>query len=229
MKATKILRCLVVSIGLLVSPSLAAADVVSWTDWTNATTERVNGSLVTESTTVDITFIGPYGFAQTTTGTNYWNPSVPYVSSVVDNAPPAPDIIALIPAGVATVTFSQSVHDPLLALVSWNGNAVDFNTPIEILSFGQGFWGSGTPVLNAEGDGFSGVGEVHGVIRLPGDFTSISFTHTTENWHGFTVGVLGLGGPTEPPVGVPEPATLLLLGTGLVGMGALAWRGSHRD
>lgn len=60
-----------------------------------------------------------------------------------------------------------------------------------------------------------GSGEVHGVIRLPGTYTSISFTHTSENWHGFTVGVAGLAdnGGT-----VPEPGTLTLLAFGLLGL-----------
>jgi hypothetical protein len=169
------------------------------------------------SSTVDVTFTGDYSFAQTDSGTNYWNPSAPYISTEVDNAPPAPDIIGLNSAGTATITFSETVEDPLVALVSWNGNTVDFGVPIEILSFGQGYWGNGTPVLNAEGTGFFGSGEVHGVIRLPGSFDSISFTHTTENWHGLTVGVSGIGA-------IPVPAAVWLFGSGLIALGAMARR-----
>jgi hypothetical protein len=104
------------------------------------------------------------------------------------------------------------VKDPLLGLVSWNGNTVDFGVPIEILSFGCGFWGCGTPILNGTGTGFFGSGEVHGVIRLPGTYTSISFTDTGEFWHGLTVGVTGL--PTST---VPEPVSLILFGAGIAG------------
>jgi hypothetical protein len=206
----------------LIQPALA--QTAYWTDWTQVTTAApgVLGTLTVGSSTVDVTFSGAYSFAQTSGGTNYWNPSAPYISSAVANAPPASDIIALSAAGTATITFSAAVQDPLLGLVSWNTNTVDFGVPIEILSYGQGFFGNGTPILNLDGDGFFGSGEVHGVIRLPGSYTSITFTHTSENWHGFTVGVVGLGGP--PPNGVPEPATLLLFGAGLVGLVGLRRR-----
>jgi len=130
-------------------------------------------------------------------------------------------MIALVTGGVSTVTFSQPIKDPYFALVSWNSNTVDFNTPIEVVSFGAGYWGSGTPIVNAAGDGFFGSGEVHGVIRLPGTFSSISFSHTSENWHGFTIGVLGLADEEPPPpTGVPEPSTLILMSAGLLGIGA---------
>ena len=43
---------------------------------------------------------------------------------------------------------------------------------LNILSYGQGYWGNGTPILNPAGTGFYGSGEVHGVIQLPGSFCS---------------------------------------------------------
>jgi hypothetical protein len=170
--------------------------------------------------TIDVMFSGSYGFAQTDGGTNYWSPSAPYISTEVENAPPASDIIALSTGGDATITFSQTVVNPLIALVSWNGNTVDFGVPIEILSYGAGYWGNGTPVLNEEGTGFFGSGEVHGVIRLPGSYDSISFTHTSENWHGFTVGVTGVSSPSE----IPVPAAVWLFGSGLLGLVGVAKR-----
>ncbi|MBI2528425.1 MAG: VPLPA-CTERM sorting domain-containing protein [Candidatus Rokubacteria bacterium] len=218
-----LLRTLVVLVLVMTSASGAMAVPAFWTDWTTETAGApgVLGSLTVGSSTVDVAFSGSYFFAQTSGGTNFWSPGAPYISSTVDNAPPASDIIALGSGGLATITFSEPVEDPLLALVSWNGNVVDFGVPIEILSFGCGFFGCGTPLLNAGSTGFTGAGEVHGVIRLPGAFSSISFTHTSEFWHGLTVGVLGLAEPPPPPpTGVPAPASLVLLGLGLAGLAA---------
>ena len=56
--------------------------------------------------------------------------------------------------------------------------------------------------------------ELKGVIRLPGVHSSITFSHTSENWHGLTIGVVGL-----PSHDAPEPGTLLLAGLGLLGLG----------
>lgn len=198
--------------GLALLSGTAGAATVSWTDWTGVTVTApgVVGTLDVSGTAVGVNFSGAYSFAQTTGGTNYWSPTAPYISGAVSNAPPAADIIALNTGGTATITFSQAVTDPLIALASWNGNTVDFGVPIEILSFGAGYWGNGTPLLNAGGTGFSGSGEVHGVIRLPGTYSSISFTHTSENWHGLTVGVTGIA------PAIPEPSTYALFGLGLV-------------
>lgn len=192
------------------------AATVSWTDWTNQAPALVTGSLDVNGSSVGVTFSGLYGFAQTAGGTNYWVPGAPYLSGLVGNAPPAADIIALNTGGVVTVTFSQAVMDPLIALVSWNGNTVDFGEPIEVLSFGAGFWGNGTPVVNGGGTGFFGSGEVHGVIRIPGAHNSITIRHTSENWHGLTVGVVGLA----TPGGVPEPAGLAVAGLALAALAA---------
>src|SRR3546814_17527729 len=78
--------------------------------------------------------------AQTSSGTNYWieNNPAPYTSGSVDNAPPTTDIIALSAGGLKTITFSQAVTDPYLALVSWNGNSGDFSQPFDVISQGCG-------------------------------------------------------------------------------------------
>ena len=211
------------AIGVLVATyiEVAQASVVSWTDWTSASTSTVSGTLTVGSNTVGVTYSGPYSFAQINgSGFNYWSTnSAIYTGGVVGNGPPDSDIIALNAGGSKTITFSQAVQNPILALVSWNGNIVDFGVPITILNYGQGYWGNGTPIPNQNSTGFTGVGEVHGVIELLGTYSSITFTDTSENWHGLTVGAVGL-----PSNSVPEPATMLLFGTGLAGLAGLRIR-----
>ena len=101
------------------------------------------------------------------------------------------------PGGTVTVTYTG----PLQSTASQT-------------TCGTSWWGSGTPVLNGAGTGFFGSGEVHGIIRLPGTFTSITFIDTSENWHGFTAGIADVAGPV-----IPEPATwaMLVAGFGMVG------------
>lgn len=206
-------------VAALAAPAAFAAPAY-WTDWTSQLTAAsgVTGTITTPSSTVGVTFTGAYAFSQTSGGTFYWTNPGTYISSAVDNAPATTDLVALGAGGVKTITFSQSVHNPLIALTSWNGNIVDFGAPIVVLSEGCGYWGCGTAVLNAGGTGFTGSGELHGVIELLGDYTSISFTDTTEHWHGFTVGIQGIA---DPGTGVPEPTSLALIGGALAALAAV--------
>jgi hypothetical protein len=212
MKRRSAIRLIVASLVLLSTPTLAAN--VFWTDWlASPNLSSASGQIVmgSETITVDYSGTGNHAFVQTGTGTNFWSGPA-YTNGIADNAPPAAELVALNQGGTVTVALSQAVSNPLIGLVSWNGNSVDFGVPIEIDSFGPGFWGNGTPILNAAGTGFLGSGEVHGVIRLIGTYDTIAFTHTSENWHGFTVGV------------VPEPQTYALLLAGLALVGAAAAR-----
>ncbi len=188
----------------------AGAVTVAWTDWTSASAGTALGTIAAPSGAIGVTHTGGYGFVQTAGGTGYWATGT-YNGPV--NQPPATDIVALSAGGSKTISFDTPVKDPYVALMSWNSNTVLFSAPFELISNGPGYWGSGTPVINGTSDGFFGSGEVHAIIRFNGTFSSISFTDTTENWHGYTVGVEDIA------TGVPEPTSwaLLIAGFGLVG------------
>jgi len=190
-----------------------------WTDWTTLGTNVVSGSMNVGGSAVGVTYEGPYAFAQTACGTDYWTgPATTYLPS----RPPGCDIIALSTGGLKTIRFDRPVENPLLALVSWNSQpGVTFSAPIEIVSQGAGFFGSGTFSITGNNT-LVGSGEAHGVIRLAGTFSEFTFTNAPEFWHGFTVGVEGLGEEREPPISVPEPGGLALLAAGLFGLGLRA-------
>jgi len=205
---------LLASISLISTPALAIP--VSWTDWQSSASNTAAGQLLADGSTVDVSFSSSsaINFVQTGSGTNYWaGGSNPYTNGSVDNNPTASELISLNAGGIITISFSQTISDIYIALNSWNRNTVDFGTQIEIDSNGTGYWGGGTPILNGAGTGFYGSGEVHGVIKLNGDFDSISFSHTSENWHGFTLGVAGLASE------VPEPTAFALFAIALAGFG----------
>jgi len=197
----------------------AHAGTVAWTNWTSDTANTVSGSVLFGSSTVGVTYSGAqYQFAQINgVGTDYFSPTTPYISATVSNPPTPVDIVALSAAGTSTITFSQAVVNPLIALVSWNGAHVTFGGAgdsqtynIQYLSSGCGFWGCGS-FANQTSTSFDGSGELHGVIELLGTYTRISFTDTTpENWHGLTVGFQSVAVSAVPE---PDVVWLMLAGT----------------
>jgi hypothetical protein len=207
------------------APVTAQAVVVDWTDWTAFNGTVVDGTITSGTTTIGVSYTGGVSGVQLSGGINYWTEGspAPYTGGTVSNAPPTPDIIQLSTGGTGTITFSQAVVNPLIALVSWNGNVVDFGVPIEFVSAGAGFWGSGT-FANTTATGFTGSGELHGIVRILGTYSTVSFSHTSEGWHGLTVGIEGVappGGGTE----VPVPPAIALLATAVAGVG---WLGRRR-
>ena len=122
---------LLVGICLSVFSGTTSAVPYYYVDWTSASASTGTASGVItlpDSSTVNVGFqaynadgsLGNFKFAQTSGGTNYWNPSTPYISSQVDNAPPGTDIIALIGGQneTYTVTLSAAIKDPIMAIVS---------------------------------------------------------------------------------------------------------------
>ncbi|ALK99354.1 hypothetical protein AB595_19290 [Massilia sp. WF1] len=241
---------------LALAGGAASASPVYWTDWTGTDTDAGpgftgHGTITTPNQTVNVTYSNPagVGFYQPSGGIDYWTPRTPvsnspYTSSQVDNPPSGTDIIALRYAGQQTLTFSQTVVNPVFAFVSLNGNGYAFlNQDFDILSFGGGpgtaapgdnscgYWGCGSVSKQVVdlGNGNTeyrliGTGEPHGAIRFTGEFDSLTWRSlTSEYWNGFSVGIQGTAGDgNPPPIGVPLPATWLLMAAG--GAGLLASR-----
>lgn len=236
----------------------AGAAPVYWTDWTGSDSDPGpgfvgQGTITTPTATVNVTYTNANGIAfyQPSGGTDYWTPRVPasnspYTSTLVDNAPTGTDIVALRFAGSQSLTFSETVANPVFSYVSLNGNGYAFlNQDFDILSYGAGlaapapgdnncgFWGCGTSyknVVDLGGGNFEyqllGTGEPHGTIRFTGAFDTLTWRSlSNEYWNGFTVGVQG----TALEVFVPEPATLTLFGAALFGIRALHRRRRPRN
>lgn len=207
---------------LSVAASGAGAAQIYWADWipgdldSDPTGFQAQGTITTTTSTVTATYTNAngVGFYQASGGIDYWvnqgdgrNDSIsPYTSSAVDNSPTGTDIIALRYAGTQTLSFSETIANPVFSYVSLNGNGYAFDQDFEILSFGNasdgnacGYWGCGTSyknVVDLGGGNFEyqllGTGEPHGTLRFTGAFDTVTWRSlSNEYWNGFTVGVQG--------------------------------------
>lgn len=213
------------------------AAIYSYVDWQTANPGggTASGVITIGASTVNVNFAatfaggapGSFFFAQTSGGgTNYWNPSSPYISAQVENAPPTTDIVSLIGGAnqIYTVTLSEAIKDPIMSIVSLGRSGLptsyDFDSPFTIVSQGAGFFGgSATALQQLPGDILVG-NEGHGTIQFIGTFSTFSWVvPTPENWHGFTFGIR----TTEAiePNEIPEPASLVLLLFGTAGIAGL--------
>ncbi|NEQ78169.1 MAG: hypothetical protein F6K23_37375 [Okeania sp. SIO2C9] len=151
-----------VTIATLTAPVQAAT--IFWSDWTSGNVIdggfQAEGTITTNSSTVDVTYTNPQGIAFFQDGVgpeiNYWqqmggglDPATSaYTSDLVDNIPTGTDMIALFRAGNQTLTFSETIANPVFSYVSLNGNGYAFDQDFEILSVGGaygnacGYWGT---------------------------------------------------------------------------------------
>ena len=261
MKSIHLVSKLIAVVAVALASVSANAALTYWTDWTGSDLDpglgfQAQGTIPTADP-VTVTYSNAQGvrFYQTGGGseTDWWTngrssrdaSTSPYTSAAVDNIPTDTDIIGLQYAGDQTLTFSQTIANPVFAFVSLNANGYAFlNQDFEILSLAcvdgndQGWWGCGNAgkiVVDLGGGNFEyqlvannspSIGtEPHGVIRFAGAFDNLTWRSLTdESWNGFTVGVEGRAVdifPDDPPTNnVPEPLTLALLVLGVASLAA---------
>lgn len=209
----------------LATISAASAEPFYYVDWTaaNAGAGTASGVIdVPGSAPVAVTFAatypngapGNFAFAQTSGGNNYWNPSSPYISASVSNAPPDSDIVALQGGQnqIYTLTLSEPIKDPIMAIVSLgrpgSNTIYAFDSPFTIVSQDVGSWGGSASALEELPGNVLMGNEGHGTIRFDGIFSTFSWqVPTPEYWHGFTFGIRTTEA-LEPDVPLPEPAAL---------------------
>lgn len=232
----------IAAFGFVTAASAASAAPYYYVDWTTANVGGGTASGVItlpDASTVNVGFAATYANgasgnlygAQTAGGTNYWNPSAPYVSAQVDNAPPGTDIVQLSGGQqqIYTVTLSEAIKDPIMAIVSLGAPGIpttyDFSAPFTIVSQGTGYWGGTSTTMQQLAGDILLANEGHGTIQFIGTFTTFSWTvPTPESWHGFTFGIRTTP-RIEPENPVPEPATLALLAIALLACAAAQGRG----
>ncbi|MEP6621281.1 MAG: PEP-CTERM sorting domain-containing protein [bacterium] len=213
--------------GLFALCAIAAAPATSsaqtWTNWSAATGNTFTGSLLGSS----VTFTGNYIGGQLTGvgGTDYFAPSAPYTQGGV-TSPDAGGNVGFIQFNqpvVGQFAFSSPLNNVYLALISvgQGGVAVSYTfdqafTVVSNNNTSCAYWGCGT--YSVSGNTIQ-ANEFSGTLLFSGPVSQLSFTtDNAEYWHGATIGA------EAPVTAAPEPATLGLMATGLIGMAGFARR-----
>lgn len=229
-----------VAAALLTVATNASAVPYYYTDWTSWNPGGGTAAgIITPSSgpavTVNFDAIAASGGNGTflgVTGSGLWSPDSTYQSAQVDNAPGFEGIQLYGTANMTyRVTLSEAIKDPIMAIATLGSGGDSatyvFDSPFTILSQGPSCCWGGTDhsLVQQPGNVLEGW-EGSGIIQFIGTYNTFSWTvPNPEYWHGFTFGIRTTERlePTPPPPsnGIPEPTSLLLMGIGFAGLGAM--------
>jgi hypothetical protein len=219
------------ALGIAAAPVSSARAQIVWTGWTAFTAGQTTGTATGTIGSTTVNYVGEVG-AGSLVNTPVVNPpntglwrelSPPLAYGGI--GPKTNDFIQLsggTGTGTNTLSFSAPVDNVFLAIISLGQPGLpaqfNFDHAFTINSQGAGNFGGSATSLTATGNTLFGT-EGNGVLQFTGPITSISWTNPVhEFYYGFTVGAAG-GTST-----IPEPSSLGLLASGLVGLAPIVRR-----